>query len=222
MENITLKESFFTRIWKTFTSCVKRNKTIIKATALTFFGILITSILVTVFAFSINPGLSEWLKSLMQNEGSYVAIPPPYTSDLYFFIFLNNIGHFWNPVRMLVWVPLVGTFELGFELLLNGVLIGALSAVVGIAKGISYPILGVVPHGVVEIPAFILEFTSIIRWQVTITEAIMAKIIGDRVNVAKLKRGVKDTLILAVVSVTLFAIAAFIETYITPRLLGLQ
>jgi stage II sporulation protein M len=221
MEDITLKESFFTRIWKTFTSSVQRNKMIIKATVLTFFGIIIISMLVTLFAFSTNPGLSEWFKSLMQNEGSYVAIPPPYTSDLYFFIFLNNVGHFWNPVRMLVWVPLVGTFELGFELLLNGVLIGALSIVVGITKGIFYPILGIVPHGVIEIPAFILEFTSIIRWQVTITEAIMAKIIGERVNVAKLKRGVKDSLILAVVSVMLFAIAAFIETYITPRLLGL-
>ena len=35
---------------------------------------------------------------------------------------------------MLVWVPLLGTFALGLELLLNGVLIGALSTVVGIPK----------------------------------------------------------------------------------------
>jgi len=194
---------------------------IIKATALTFFGVIGISMLVTFFAFSTNPGLWEWFSSLMRNERSYIAIPPPYTNDLYFFILLNNVGHFWNPIQMLVWVPLLGSFTLGFELLLNGVVIGALSIVVGITKGVSYPILGIVPHGIIEIPAFILEFASIIRWHVTSIEAIISKATGEKVNIAKFKQDVKDSLILAVVAVTLFAIAAFIETYVTPHLLGL-
>jgi stage II sporulation protein M len=210
-----------TRILETFTGSIQRNKTIIKAVALTFFGIIIISMIVTFFAFSTNPGLWEWLSSLMQNERSYIAIPPPYTNDLYFFILLNNVGHFWNPIRMIVWVPLLGSFALGFELLLNGVVIGALSIVVGITRGVSYPILGMVPHGIIEIPAFILEFASIIRWHVTSIEAIISKVTGEKVNVAKFKQDVKDSLILAVVAVTLFAIAAFIETYVTPHLLGL-
>lgn len=221
MEDIALKEFLLTRIWEALTSCVQRNKTIIKATALTFFGVIIISMLVTFFAFSANPGLWEWFSSLMQNERSYIAIPPPYTNDLYFFILLNNVGHFWNPIQMLVWVPLLGSFVLGFELLLNGVVIGALSIVVGITKGASYPILGIVPHGIIEIPAFILEFASIIRWHVTSIETIISKATGEKVNVAKFKQDVKDSLILAVVAVTLFAIAAFIETYVTPHLLGL-
>lgn len=220
-EDIGLKESFFTRIWETLASSLQRNKTIIKVTAMAFFGVIIISMLVTFLAFSTNPMLSEWFNSLMQHERSYIAIPPPYTNDLYFFILLNNAGHFWNPLQMLVWVPLLGTFVMGFELLLNGVLIGALSIVVGINKGVFYPILGIAPHGIIEIPAFILEFASIIRWHVTIIEALMAKVTGEKANVAKFKQGVKDTLILAVVSVTLFVIAAFIETYITPHLLGL-
>jgi len=143
----------------------------------------------------------------------------PIPGTFIFFILLNNVGHFWNPIRMLVWVPLLGTFALGFELLLNSVLIGALSVVVGVTKGVFYPILGIVPHGVIEIPAFILEFASIIRWHVAIIEAIMDKITGERVKVAEFKQGVKDSLILTVISATLFIIAAFIETYITPRLL---
>jgi uncharacterized membrane protein SpoIIM required for sporulation len=49
----------------------------------------------------------------------------------------------------------------------------------------------------------------------------MAKIIGEKVESAKFKQGVKDTLILAVASVILFMIAAAIETYITPYLLGM-
>ncbi|MDH5664142.1 MAG: stage II sporulation protein M [Candidatus Bathyarchaeota archaeon] len=221
MEDIGLKESFFASIWETLASSVQRSKTIIKVIAMAFFGVIIISMLVTFLAFSTNPMLLEWFNSLMQHERSYIAIPPPYTNDLYFFILLNNAGHFWNPIRMLVWVPLLGTFVMGFELLLNGVLIGALSIVVGTTKGVFYPILGIAPHGIIEIPAFILEFASLICWHVTIIEALMAKVTGEKVNVAKFKQGVKDALILAVVSVTLFVIAAFIETYITPHLLGL-
>jgi uncharacterized membrane protein SpoIIM required for sporulation len=35
-----------------------------------------------------------------------------------------------------------------------------------------------------------------------------------------LQEGVKDTLILSVFSVVLFAIAAYVETFITPHLIG--
>jgi stage II sporulation protein M len=188
---------------------------------LTFFGAIIVSVLLTVFAFSANPGLADFFKSLEQNGSSYIVIPPPYTASLYFYIFLNNVSHFWNPIRMLVWVPLLGAPIMGLELLLNGVLIGSLATVVGIAKGATYPILGLVPHGVLEIPAFILEFTSIIRWQVATVEAIMAKLMGEKVNLIKLRQSIRDTLILAVVSVLLFAVAAAVETFVTPRLLGL-
>jgi len=177
--------------------------------------------LLTVLAFSIAPWLSEWLRSVIQSEIQYTVIPPPYTEDLYFYIFLNNSGHFWNPVRMLVWVPLLGTLVLGLELLLNGVVVGVLATFAGMTYGIFYPILGLVPHGIFEIPAFIFQFASIIRWHVTIIEIFMAKIIGERVNGAKFKRGAKDTIILAVASVILFVIAAFIETYVTPYLLGM-
>lgn len=222
MESIALNQkNVLVRIWKALVASVQRNMTIIKAVFLTFFGIIIVSIILTVFAFSASPGLSEFFKSLAQNENSYIVIPPPYTESLYFFIFLNNVSHFWNPIRMLVWVPLLGAPVMGLEILLNGVLIGSLAAAVGISRGVAYPILGLVPHGIIEIPAFILEFTSIIRWQVTSIELIATKATGEKVNVTKLKQGVKDTVILAVTSVMLFAIAAAVETYVTPRLLGL-
>jgi len=74
---------------------------------------------------------------------------------------------------MLVWVPLLGTFVLSLELLLNGVFLGSLATVVGIVRGMAYPIVGLVPHGIFEIPAFILELVSLLRWHVTAVEAIM-------------------------------------------------
>jgi uncharacterized membrane protein SpoIIM required for sporulation len=215
------QESFLARIWGAFVSGVRRNKTAVKAIALTFVGVIFVSIIVTVFAFSSYPQLADVLQSFSEQERRYIVVPPPYTETLYFFILSNNIGHFWNPIRMLVWAPLLGTLFLGIELLLNGVLIGVVATVVGIQPGVTYPILGLVPHGIFEIPAFILEFASIIRWQVTIVEAIMDKVTGEKVNVVKLKLGVKDAVVLAVASVVLFVIAAFVETYVTPSLLGL-
>jgi stage II sporulation protein M len=221
LEDIALnRRNFFVKIRETFVASVHRNETIIKAVSVTFLAVIIGSIALTVFAFSASPGLSTLFKSLQQNEKAYIGIPPPYTETLYFYIFLNNVGHFWNPISMLVWVPFLGTLTMGLELLLNGVIIGSLATLAGMTNGIAYPILGLVPHGVLEIPAFIFEFTSIIRWQVTTIEAIMAKLTGQKVNGVKLKQDVKDTLILAIASVILFAIAAVIETYVTPHLLG--
>ena len=211
----------FATIWEIFRASIQRNKTIIRAVSLTFFGTIVASVLLTDFAYYFSPRLFELFNSLIQTEKQNIVFFPPYTTALYFYIFLNNIGHFWNPVRMFVWVPLLGALALGLELLLNGVLIGSVATVVGIERGIAYPILGLVPHGIVEVPALILEFTCIIRWQITIVEAVIAKITGEKVDRAKIKQGLKDTVILALASIILFAIAAAIETYITPRLLGL-
>jgi stage II sporulation protein M len=211
----------FKKAEEMFKSCIQRNKMIIKATTIAFFAVMVLSIFLTVLVFSMAPWLSDWFRSVAESERSYIAIPPPFTEELYSYIFLNNVGHFWNPLKMLVWVPLLGTFVLGSELLLNGGVIGIVAVVAGMTHGVFYPIVGLTPHGILEIPAFILQFASIIRWHVTTVDAIMAKITGEELEGAKFKRGVKDTLILAVSSVILFMIAAAVETYITPYLLGM-
>ncbi|KPV61709.1 MAG: hypothetical protein AOA66_1679 [Candidatus Bathyarchaeota archaeon BA2] len=212
---------FFKKAKETFKSCIQRNKLIIKTTALAFFTIILLSMLSTVLVFSMAPWLSDWFRSVAQSERRYIAIPPPFTENLYFYIFLNNVGHFWNPPKMLVWIPLLGTFILGLEHLLNGGVIGIVAVMTGITHGIFYPIVGLTPHGILEIPAFILQFASIIRWHVTTIDVMMAKITGEKVESTRFKQGVKDTLILAVASVILFMIAAYVETYITPYLLGM-
>lgn len=222
VEDLALSQrSFLARMWGGFVSSFRRNRTTILATTLAFFGVMFVSVIVTVFAFSYSPELVTLLESFGKQERRYIAVPPPYTGTLYLYILFNNIGVFWNPINMLVWVPLLGTLVLGLSLLLNAALIGVVATVVGIQRGAAFPILGLVPHGIFEIPAFILEFASIIRWHVTTVEAIMAKVTGEKVNMAKFKLGLKDTIVLAVVSVVLFVIAAFVETYVTPRLLGL-
>jgi len=198
----------------------RRNRLLTAAIAVAFFAIMIITALVTYAILLASPGLVKGLQAWLESAGGYIAIPPPYTNNLYRLIFLNNIGHFWNPIRLWVWIPFIGAFELGYELLLNAVLIGGVAAFVGMTKGPGYAAAGLLPHGVIEIPAFILEFVGLARWHVSTTRALYGKLSGQSVDRPLLLKGVKDTVVLSLLSVALFAIAAYVETFITPHLLG--
>jgi len=202
-------------------AALRRNKLLIAVIALAFFSIIIVSATVAYIVLLTSPSLVRGFHNIIGSARSYVAIPPPYTSDLYRLIFLNNIGHFWNPIRVWVWVPFVGAYSLGYELLLNAVVIGGVASFTSVTKGALYTIAGLTPHGVIEIPAFILEFTGLARWHVTTTRALYSKLSGRPVDRPLLVEGVKDTVTLSLLSVVLFAIAAYVETYVTPHFLGL-
>lgn len=202
-------------------SVVKRNSLIIKTTTSTFLIFMIISVIFTIFVFSVSPEFSKDINSLIDTLFNFEDVPEPFSGSFFSFIFLNNIGHFWNPIRMLVWFPLLGSVLLGFEILLNSGLIGGISVIVGIERGIAYPILGLMPHGVIEIPAFLLQIACIVVWQATVSEAIISKIKGKKLEKDKTRQGLQDALVLAITSIVLFMIAAAIETYITPYLLGL-
>jgi uncharacterized membrane protein SpoIIM required for sporulation len=140
---------------------------------------------------------------------------------MYRLIFVNNVGHFWNPARAWVWLPFVGAYSLGYELLVNAIVIGGVASFASVTRGATYAIAVLTPHGVIEIPAFILEFAGLTRWHVTSTAAIYAKLSGRNVDRPLLMEGLKDTLALSLLSVALFAIAAYVEAFITPHFLGL-
>jgi uncharacterized membrane protein SpoIIM required for sporulation len=204
-----------------FRLAFRRNKLLIGIMTLAFFSILIVSLIVTYAVLESSPRFVGMIRGLMTSTRAIIGIPPPYTSGLYNLIFLNNIGHFWNPTRMLVWIPFVGAYNLGYELLLNAIVIGAVASFTTLTKSAAYTIAGLTPHGIFEIPAFILEFAALTRWQISTTRALYAKLSGRQVDRPLLVEGIKDTLVLSLVSVVLFAIAAYVETYFTPRLLGL-
>lgn len=198
-----------------------RNKLLILVVAITFFAIIILTAVIAYAVLLTSPELMKSFENLVGSTRTYVAIPPPYTKGLYVLIFLNNIGHFWNPARIWVWAPFIGAFSLGYELLLNAVVIGAVISFANLTKGAMYTIAGLTPHGVFEIPAFILEFAGLARWHITTTRALYEKLSGRNVDRPLLKEGVSDTLLLSLLSVVLFAIAAYFESYVTPRFLGL-
>jgi len=206
---------------KEIRSVFSRNGLLIGIVALAFFSMLIVSALVTYVLLSSSSSLVGFFSDMMTSAGGYIAIPPPYTSGLFRLIFLNNIGHFWNPVRAWVWLPFVGMFSLGFELLLNAVVIGGVISFAALTKGAAYTVAGLTPHGILEIPAFILEFAGLARWHVTTTRALYSRLSGRNIDRPLLIEGAKDTLFLSLLSVALFAIAAYVETYVTPHFLGL-
>ncbi|MDG6222005.1 MAG: stage II sporulation protein M [Candidatus Bathyarchaeota archaeon] len=213
--------SQFAKAKRLFKEAIDRNSLILKAITFAFFILLTTSIIVTIVIFNMAPDLIDTLGSFTETTIGTGDIPSPYTGSLYSFIFFNNIGHFWNPLRMIVWIPAVGPLLLGLEILLNSGLIGIVAVMVGISKGVAYPILGLIPHGIIEIPAFLFQLSAIVLWQVTITEAIINKLRGKKLDNLKFKLGLQDTIIFAVTSIMLMGIAAVIETFITPYLLGL-
>ncbi|WP_297536217.1 stage II sporulation protein M [Thermococcus sp.] len=96
----------------------------------------------------------------------------------------------------------------------NGLVVGI---VVGYFGRKGFPLekiaLALVPHGVVEIPAFILAGTGGILWY---REIRRAENPGHG-----FKKGMKVALKLYLVSVAMLLLAAFIEAYITPKVAGI-
>jgi uncharacterized membrane protein SpoIIM required for sporulation len=197
-----------------------RNKLLIEAVAVTFFVTMIISAAVTYGLLLASPDLVKGIQRMIESERNYIAIPPAYSTGLYRFIFLSNIGHFWNPIRIWVWIPFVGAISLGYELLFNAILIGAIASFASFTRGAPYALAGLAPHGVIELPAFILEFAGLARWHVTMSSAVYSKLSGRNGDRPLLYEGIKDTLVLSLLSVMLFAVAAAFESYVTPHFLG--
>ena len=199
----------------------QRNRLLIRIVALAFFSVLILSAIVAYAILVVSPSLVGLIQTFLGSTSEYITVPRPYTIDLYRLILLNNIGHFWNPVRIWVWIPFIGMFSLGYELVLNAVVIGGVITFTTLTKGAAYTVAGLAPHGVLELPAFILEFAGLARWHVTATRAVYAKLSGRKVDRPLLIEGIKDTVVLSLLSVALFAAAAYVETFVTPRFLGM-
>ncbi|WP_297063225.1 stage II sporulation protein M [Thermococcus sp.] len=96
----------------------------------------------------------------------------------------------------------------------NGAVVGV---VAGVFVGHGFPVekivLGLAPHGVVEIPAFVLAGTAGVLWY---------KSIRNSEEPAKgFKEGMKTALKLYGLTLIMLLLAAFIEAYITPKVAGL-
>lgn len=110
--------------------------------------------------------------------------------------------------------PLFLLFPL-LVLVVNGWVIAVVSVEVVKQASLAYLLTGILPHGVVEIPALLLGEAAAFSFGSTLILAFFR-----RENRAQLRPAVRRSLRYLLVALILFLPAAVIETYLTPWLLG--
>ncbi|MFC1939533.1 stage II sporulation protein M [Chloroflexota bacterium] len=96
----------------------------------------------------------------------------------------------------------------------NGWLVGFLSATVLQEKSLGYLLAGLLPHGIFELPAFIIGEAAALSFATTLILALLKK---DRRNLVL--PNFKRSLRYLTIAFVLLLPAAIIETYITPLFL---
>jgi stage II sporulation protein M len=99
-------------------------------------------------------------------------------------------------------------------LTINGWVIAWISSAVIQEKSLSYLLAGLIPHGIFEIPAFIIGEAAALSFGAMLIVALFKKR-GERLSLPRLKQNLKYLMI----AVALLLPAAIIETYVTPLLL---
>ena len=129
---------------------------------------------------------------------------------VFIFIFLKNvtailISFILSPIFCLV--PIMA-------LIINGGVMGLISTSVVQQESIGYLLAGLLPHGVLELPAFIMGEAVALSFGAAVTLAIFKKEKRELV-LPSLKRNLRYLII----ALILLLPAAIIETYVTPLLL---
>lgn len=100
-------------------------------------------------------------------------------------------------------------------LLVNGWLIGLLSAAVIHDQSVGYLLAGLLPHGVFELPALFMGEAVAFSFGAAVIRALFKN------QTADLKASIKRDMRFLIPIIILFAVAAAIETYVTPVALKL-
>ena len=132
-------------------------------------------------------------------------------ASLFLVIFIKNvtavlISFAFSPFFLVV--PVIA-------LVFNGGLIGWVSAVVIQQESLGYLLAGLLPHGVFELPAFIMGEAVALSFGAGVILAVFNK---DKRS--GLLPGLKTSLKYLAVVIALLLVAAIMETYVTPLLLS--
>jgi len=124
-----------------------------------------------------------------------------------FFILFKNIASILvsftlSPILLLVPVT---------ALLLNGWVLGAVSVMVAGEESLGFVLAGILPHGIIEIPAFLIAEAAALSIGFTVLVALFRK--EKRPQVAP---AFKQNLRYLIIAMLLLIPAAIIETFITP------
>ncbi|MEM0084003.1 MAG: stage II sporulation protein M [Candidatus Methanomethylicia archaeon] len=135
----------------------------------------------------------------------------PFTISTFMLIFSKNLI-----ALLTMWISgLLLSIPTIVSLWMNGYIIGL---VVNLSGNITLAILGILPHGVIEIPALIIAGASGIRIGIEVTRKLASIITHKN---ASIRRALKETIKPMMISIILLIPAALIETYITPLIMML-
>ena len=129
---------------------------------------------------------------------------------VFIFILLKNISVI---VLGLVLSPLLCIVPVA-TLVVNGGVIGLVSAILVKEESLPFVLAGLLPHGILELPALIMGEAVAISFGIAVLQGIFGKHKQDII-----KSNLKNNLKYLTVSAGLFLAAAVVETFVTPVLL---
>lgn len=143
------------------------------------------------------------------DEMAGIIAPLPQIA-IFFFILLKNMSVI---VLSFVLSPLLCIFPV-ITLVINGGVIGLVSAIFVEEESLLFLLTGLLPHGIFELPALIMGEAVALSFGIAVLQGIFGK---DKQDI--IKSNLKSNLKYLAISAGLFLIAAIIETFITPVLL---
>ena len=172
-------------------------------------GVFLATVVLGVLVVSENPVVGETLVQFLRDQ-ILGSIPSGNPLLLFLAIFLNNLQ---ACVLLFLGGASLGAVTL-FIAGTNGLVIGGIMEAVRQEKGILYVLAAILPHGVVEIPSFILAGAL----GLSLAEALWQEWngVGDA---AARARELGSMFLRAVLP--LVALAAGIEAFITPQIISL-
>jgi len=151
--------------------------------------------------------ISQDIAALEEFSGILISLPLPLTAIL---IFIKNVSAL---VISFALSPILCLAPI-LALTINGWLIAWVSTAVIQEKSLGFVLVGLLPHGIFELPALILAQAAALSFG---TMAILALVKRKRRNL--LLPTLKQNLKYLLIALALLLPAAIIETYLTPLLL---
>lgn len=131
---------------------------------------------------------------------------------IFLFIFLNNSVK--GLLEILLFV-LFGIYAIS-TIVTNGTMIGTAAMLVAKMKGLTFILAALLPHGILEIPAFLLTSAVSLRLSHLLFQKIFLKERQD------IKSEFKKSLVFYLkILLPLYLIAAAVEAFVTPKIIAL-
>jgi stage II sporulation protein M len=166
------------------------------------------------FGFSLGMGylLGETIPTSAMNDllNSFPDIQNMSLLELFGFIAANNA---FKSLLFMLGGLLGGVFPL-FFIIFNGFFIGWIANSLGSVYGVGYVVVGLLPHGIIEIPAIILAMSMGMSLGYTTINSLRGK--GNIMNEARPALGLFITRV-----VPMLIFAAAIEVVITPLIMAI-